>query len=58
MGPFALVGVEVKAPKGKLRTEQAVFLERIRAAGGVAFMAMDCRDVLRKLNQSTLKDEL
>ena len=26
-----------------------VFLERIRAAGGVAFMARDCRDVLREL---------
>ncbi len=44
-----LLGVEVKADKGKLRPEQAVFLERIRCAGGVAFMARDCRDVLREL---------
>lgn len=44
-----LLGVEVKAAKGKLRPEQAVFLERIRCAGGVAFMARDCRDVLREL---------
>ena len=45
-----LLGVEVKAAKGKLRPEQAVFLERIRTAGGVAFVARDCRDVLRELN--------
>ena len=44
-----LLGVEVKAPKGKLRPEQTIFLERIRAAGGVAFMARDCRDVTREL---------
>jgi len=44
-----LIGVEVKAAKGKLRPEQAVFLERIRCAGGVAFMARDYRDVLREL---------
>lgn len=45
-----LLGVEVKAPKGKLRPEQTVMLERIRGAGGVAFMARDCRDVLRELS--------
>ena len=44
-----LLGVEVKGPTGKLRPEQSVFLERIRRAGGVAFMARDCRDVLREL---------
>lgn len=44
-----LLGVEVKAPKGKLRPEQAVFLERVRAGGGVAFVARDCRDVLQAL---------
>ena len=44
-----LLGVEVKGPAGKLRPEQAVFLDRIRAAGGVAFMARDLRDVLREL---------
>lgn len=46
-----LIGVEVKAAKGKLRPEQAVFLERIRLAGGVAFMARDCRDVMRGLDE-------
>jgi len=45
-----LLGVEVKAPKGKLRTEQAIFLERIAGAGGVAFVARNCCDVLRELN--------
>lgn len=50
-----LLGVEVKAPKGKLRPEQAVFLERIRCAGGVAFMARDCRDVFRELPINTAR---
>ncbi len=41
-----LLGVEVKAQTGRLRPEQAFFLERIRGAGGVAFVARDLRDVL------------
>lgn len=32
-----------------LRPELAVFLERIRCAGGVAYVARDLRDVLREL---------
>ncbi len=44
-----LLGVEVKSPTGKLRPEQSFFLERIRGAGGVAFMSRDCRDVLQAL---------
>jgi len=47
-----LLGVEVKSPTGKLRPEQAIFLDRIRGAGGVAFMARDCPDVLRELGHS------
>ena len=43
------LAVEVKAQAGSLRPEQALFLARIRAAGGVAFVARDCRDVLREL---------
>ena len=46
-----LLGVEVKGPTGRLRPEQSVFLERIRCAGGVAFMARDCRDVFRELEK-------
>ena len=42
--------VEVKAPKGKLSTEQSAFLDRIRGAGGVAFMARNYRDVMRELS--------
>ena len=44
-----LMGCEVKGPTGRLRPAQVVFLDRIRAAGGVAFMARDCRDVRREL---------
>ena len=44
-----LLGVEVKAKAGRLRPEQTIFLERIRGAGGVAFVARDLRDVLREL---------
>jgi hypothetical protein len=46
-----LLGVEVKAEKGKLRPEQTIFLERIRCAGGVSFVARDCRDVMRELGK-------
>ena len=52
-----LLGVEVKGPTGKLRPEQAVFLERIRAAGGVAFVARDCRDVFSKLESKELSND-
>ena len=48
-----LLGVEVKAKAGRLRPEQADFLERIRGAGGVAFVASDLRDVLRELSTHT-----
>lgn len=48
-----LLGVEVKAPKGRPRTEQTLFLELIRASGGVGFVARDCRDVRRELGALT-----
>jgi hypothetical protein len=44
-----LLGVEVKAAKGRTSPEQVAFLERINQAGGVAFVARDLRDVLREL---------
>jgi hypothetical protein len=44
-----ILAVEVKSPSGKLRPAQAVFLERVNAAGGIAFMARDLRDVHRLL---------
>ena len=43
------LGVEVKAPKGRASPEQTLFLDRIRCAGGVAFVARDLRDVVREL---------
>lgn len=48
-----LLGVEVKGPTGKLRPAQVVFLDRVRAANGVAFMARDLRDVRRELKEVT-----
>ena len=44
-----LLGVEVKAAKGRASPEQVAFLERIRGAGGVAFIAHSLRDVVREL---------
>lgn len=44
-----MLAVEVKAAKGKLSPEQAAVLERVRTAGGVAFVARDLRDVRREL---------
>jgi len=43
------LGVEVKAAKGRASPEQVAFLERIRGAGGVAFIARDLRDVVTAL---------
>jgi hypothetical protein len=34
---------------GRLRPEQTGFLERIKSAGGVAFVARDCLEVLKEL---------
>lgn len=47
------LGVEVKAQAGRLRPEQALFLARIRAGGGVSFVARDLRDVHRELRGIT-----
>lgn len=49
------LGVEVKAAKGRPSPEQVAFLERIRLAGGVAFIAHDLRDVLRELKNNQRK---
>ncbi|MBL8406882.1 MAG: VRR-NUC domain-containing protein [Candidatus Accumulibacter sp.] len=50
-----LLAVECKAPKGKLQAEQAEFLSLVRRFGGVAFLARDCRDVLRELADDEAK---
>ena len=44
-----LLGVEVKSRTGRLRPEQSVFLDHIRGAGGVAFIARDLQDVVKAL---------
>lgn len=44
-----VLACEVKATKGKLRPEQSIFLDRVSDAGGVAFVARNCNDVLRAL---------
>jgi hypothetical protein len=46
-----ILAVEVKSRTGRPSPEQTIFLERIRCAGGVAFLARDLRDVMRELNQ-------
>ena len=43
---------EVKGPTGTVRPEQAVFLQRINEAGGLGFVARNCRDVFTALGQS------
>ncbi len=45
-----LLACEVKAPGGRLRPEQAAFLELVGAAGGLAFVARNCRDVFDALD--------
>lgn len=45
-----LLACEVKAPKGLLLPEQAAFLDLVRAADGVAFVARNCRDVFAALD--------
>lgn len=40
-----LLAVECKAPDGRLRTEQAAFLSKVSAAGGVALIARSAGDL-------------
>lgn len=43
------LAVEVKAPGGKASDTQRLFLDRVRAAGGAAFIATSATDVFRNL---------
>lgn len=43
------LAVEVKAPGGKAGDTQRLFLDRVRAAGGAAFIATSATDVFRNL---------
>ena len=45
------LGCEVKSATGRASTEQTLFLERINQAGGLGFIARNCRDVFNALGQ-------
>lgn len=44
-----LLGVQVEGRAGKLSRDRVELIASIRAAGGIGFVARDCRDVLREL---------
>lgn len=50
-----LLACEVKAPKGKLRDEQQIFIDQVNDAGGVAFIARNYLDVQEALQGTQLK---
>lgn len=43
------LAIEVKKPNGKVSDEQTAFLTDFNARGGIAFVARDLGDVIRKL---------
>lgn len=43
------LGIEVKAPKGKVSDHQERFINNINATGGLAFVARSADDVIEKL---------
>ena len=53
-----LMACEVKAPKGKLRDEQRLFINQVNHAGGVAFMARNYLDVQEALQATQLKQSM
>jgi hypothetical protein len=44
-----LLGIEVKAPNGKVSPDQQIFIENINRAGGLAFVARSVDDVIEGL---------
>ena len=44
-----LLGIEVKADRGRLSEKQQLFIDRINAEGGLAFVARSVQDVMEKL---------
>lgn len=44
-----LLAIEVKAPGGKLSSEQIKFIDDVNAAGGIAFVAYSIEDVVKNL---------
>lgn len=45
-----MVAIEIKKPGGKPTPEQVAFLEAVRSAGGIGFVASSTEDVIRGLN--------
>ncbi len=43
------LGIEVKAPNGKLSPKQTIFLQTINDQGGIALVARSIEDVIRGL---------
>lgn len=50
------IGVEVKSNRGRLRPEQAMFIELVKSNGGVSFVARSCRDVYNYLGDRNGQD--
>jgi hypothetical protein len=50
-----LLAVEVKSPKGKPRPEQSEFIDKVRRAGGVAFIARNLVDVRAELTADAVR---
>jgi len=46
------LGCEVKSATGRASAEQTLFLARINQAGGLGFVARNCRDVFAALGQA------
>lgn len=44
-----MLGIEIKAPNGRLSDHQAKFIKDINDRGGIAFVARSVDDVLREL---------
>ena len=45
-----LLAIEVKAPEGRLSEKQQAFLDRVKAEGGIAFVARSVDDVIEHLD--------
>lgn len=51
-----VLAVEIKSRTGRLREEQAVFIELVNAYGGCAFVARNAIDVFRAFKERNLND--
>jgi hypothetical protein len=44
--------VEIKKPRGRVRPEQALWLELVRARGGIAIVARSAEDAVAQLREA------